>query len=271
MEAYVGDSQVTQLTLAASAHEAVTAQRFEAKYFVTEVQAALIRDYIAVYTNTDPHCPEYPVTSVYLDNPQYTTFESSLAGEKNRYKLRMRAYEGDESAPVFTEVKQRIGRIICKHRANLRRDVVDRLSWAESLSDDYLIDPAKPGQRESLARFSDLVQGIRAEPVVGVRYMREAYESFMDEPVRITFDRNISYAQLPTKLREVWTGRTAWRPLGDSPTVLEIKFTNTYPFWVRTLIQRFQLERVSLAKYVLCVEQARREGIDLGPAPGGLN
>ena len=237
----------------------VVAQRFEAKYYLSEVQVDLIRNYVAGYTAADPHRPVYPVSSIYLDNKSMVMFGSSLQGEKNRYKLRLRAYEGDETAPVFAEVKQRIGRIIRKHRSRLHRHAMNRPSWSEPLGMDALVDPSDASEMNNMMLFSELATRMGAEPVIGVRYMREAFVSIMDEPVRVTIDRDIAYAHVPDEPARIWSTDTIWRPAMNAPIVLEVKFTDAFPYWIRRMIQRFQLDRVSLAKYVVCVQDMRRE------------
>ena len=241
-------------------HERTVSQRFEAKYFLTELQADLIRDYVQPYTLADRHQRVYPVSSIYLDTDDLALFHSSLNGEKNRYKLRVRAYENNPDKPVFAEVKQRMGRIICKHRASLRRDTIDLLHWSEPFSEEQLVDSDDESQKESLMLFSQLSERLGAEPKICVRYQREAYESDLEEPVRITFDTDISYARVPGNPLELWSAPQTWALLEHIPTVLEIKFTDTYPAWVRRMIQRFQLNRISLAKYVMCIEAMQREG-----------
>ncbi len=236
------------------------AQRFEAKYFVSPVQAEMVRDYLVPYTVPDRHRGVYPVTSMYLDSDDLATFRSSLHGEKNRYKLRIRGYEDGTEKPIFSEVKQRIGRVIRKHRACLRRDALERQHWAEPISGDFLIASDEEREQENLMLFSELCAGLRAEPKIGVRYIREAYVSDIDEPVRITLDRDVAFAPIPERPSELWNDATSWRLVDQMPIILEIKFTDAYPAWVQRMIQRFQLSRVSLAKYVVCVKTMQREG-----------
>jgi hypothetical protein len=49
--------------------------------------------------------------------------------------------------------------------------------------------------------------------------------------------------------------------------VMEIKFTDAFPLWVRRLVQHFELRRVSAAKYVECVKCLECEGLPLHGAP----
>ena len=240
--------------------ERSVAQRFEAKYFVSEVQAEMVRDYLIPYTHPDTHRGEYPVTSMYLDSEDLTTFRSSLHGERNRYKLRIRGYEGGADKPVFTEVKQRVGRVIRKYRACLRREVLEGQHWAEPISGEFLTAYDNEREQENLMLFSELCARLRAEPKIGVRYMREAYVSSLEEPVRITLDRDVAYAPIPENPSDLWGDATQWRSVDYTPIILEIKFTDSYPSWVQRMIQRFELTRISLAKYVVCIRTMQREG-----------
>lgn len=240
--------------------ERTVTQRFEAKYFLGEVEVEMLRDFIAPYTAPDRHGLVYPVTSLYLDSEDRATYRASLHGEKNRFKLRIRGYEGGADEPLFAEVKQRIGRVIRKHRACLRPDAANRIAWSGSIGEDSLLALGNPQEHENLMLFSELSSRLQAQPKIGVRYSREAYVSTLEEPVRITLDRDIAFSHVPDDLRELWSDSANWRPVGDMPVVLEIKFSDTYPFWVSQLIQRLQLERISLAKYVTCVKTMEREG-----------
>lgn len=240
--------------------ERTVAQRFEAKYFLSEVEVEMLRDFISPYTAPDKHGLVYPVTSLYLDSADRATYRASLHGEKNRFKLRIRGYEGSAGKPLFAEVKQRIGRVIRKHRACLRPDAANRMTSEGSLGEDALLAYGDPQQHENLMLFSELSSRLQARPKIGVRYSREAYVSTLEEPVRITLDRDIAFARVPDDLHELWGGSATWLPLSDMPVVLEVKFSDAYPFWVRQLIQRLQLNRISLAKYVTCMKTMELEG-----------
>lgn len=240
--------------------ERSVAQRFEVKYFLSEVEAEMLRDFISPYTTPDIHGLLYAVTSLYLDSEDRATYRASLHGEKNRFKLRIRGYGDEANTPLFAEVKQRIGRVIRKHRACLRPDAANHMAQSGSIDEDSLLALGDPREHENLMLFSELSSRLQARPTIGVRYSREAYVSTLEEPVRITLDRDIAFARVPEDLHELWSDSATWQPLGDMPIVLEIKFSDVYPFWVRQLIQRLQLNRISLAKYVTCVKTMEREG-----------
>jgi len=239
------------------------AQRFEAKYLLTEVEAELVRDYLHCYTVPDRKDPEYTVTSLYLDSPANALYSSSANGEKNRFKLRVRGYDLDPDRPVFFEVKQRVGGVIRKYRSTVNRSAVGPLTAMTLPGEDALVCASSATERMNLLLFNELGQRFGVEPRVCVRYLREAHVSAFEEPVRVTFDRAISFAPAPKRPEELWTQPRSWSLLDGLPVVFEIKFTNAYPLWVRRLVQRFNLRRTSLAKYVASVDQMGLEHYDV--------
>ena len=85
-----------------------------------------------------------------------------------------------------------------------------------------------------------------------VCYWREAYESPDDNSARLTFDRRLRAAPFTGELKiPDMQGSLAPRLRG---VVLELKFTNRFPKWMRQMVRTFSLDRRSLAKYVYCVQ-----------------
>jgi len=243
-------------------------QRFEAKYFLSEMEAQAVLDYIAPFVELDPHAPEgghYPINSLYLDSPELVLFRTSLFGEKNRFKLRIRSYSDEAGAPVFYEIKRRMDQIILKERVAVHRENVGALLSGRGCDLEALV---RPNERNltKLYHFRDLMERICALPVCMVRYMREAYMSALEEPVRLSFDRRLATIPARTYEPSLWTYTPEWYAVDFPEVVLEIKFTDAFPVWVRRLIQHFELRRVSAAKYVECVRCLEGEGI---PVHGG--
>lgn len=243
----------------------ITAQRFEFKYAITEVQALAIRDYIVTYMSPDLHLDgerDYPLVSLYYDNPRMATYHSSEAGEKNRFKLRARAYLADEVEAVYLEVKRRTNLVLRKHRARLSAGQASLFFEQNRASQDFL-DNATQIERNDFYTFRDLMDGHNATPRVLVRYRREAYVAAYGEPVRITFDRALAGRPCFTYRNHMWTADERWYDVPNFQVALEIKFTDSFPNWVHKLIQRFNLSAQSICKYALCVKEMNRNGIYL--------
>jgi hypothetical protein len=234
--------------------ERVLRSRYECKYLVSPLVANEIRRFIEPFMVLDHFARErahhrYPICSLYLDTLDLQLYQQTAAGEKNRFKLRVRSYSDDAATPVFLEVKSRVNDAIMKRRAKLPRDraaailatgIIDQLdgSAGEVLSD--------------LDFFNGHVTVAAACPFLRVRYFREAYEALGGDPLRITFDTEIEW--LPTTKVEFGLAAEGWIPTPVEGTVLEIKFTDRYPAWVREMIRAFGLHRQSVAKYVLSVD-----------------
>ena len=96
---------------------------------------------------------------------------------------------------------------------------------------------------------------IRADGQVFVSYRREAYVTPDDNSVRVTFDRKVAGAPYGRNWSLFSSQEPVYPKLGG--TVLEIKFTDRFPNWLGRMVQMFDLERISLAKYVACITSLR--------------
>lgn len=238
-------------------------QRFEMKYLVSEFEAQQIINFMVPYMQSDPMGQHYPVTSLYLDNEDMAMFWSSEMGEKNRYKLRLRSYSGFKGAPIFAEVKRRIDRVIQKTRVPIRRKMIPMLLNHSAATHEIIDDPDNDQHARDLDYFREILLSFEARPRATVRYSREAFMSRDDEPLRITFDRNLECLPTTEYSTRIWDSDNFWISVNDVPTVMELKFTDAYPIWVSRMIERFGLHRRSLAKYVECVRALNREHYSL--------
>jgi len=244
------------------------AQRFEAKYLINEMMAQTIRDHIRPFVIPDGHGQEYPVTSIYLDSPDLALYLSSVRGEMRRYKLRIRTYTAGGEETCFFEVKHRLNQIVRKERSVVRNVYVDALLGGAAPRPEMLVNPEQ--EMTKLHSFCAIREAINASPRVVVRYMREAYLGKMDEPLRITFDRDLTCLPSDRFDPAGWLASPHWNDGKGHPIVMEIKFTDIYPCWVGDMIQRFDLRRESFAKYVECVDALREEGIRVSGSMEGF-
>ena len=218
------------------------AQRFELKYIISDEVALAVRDFVSSYLELDefgatlPNL-SYPVHSLYLDSPDMKLYKSTINGDKNRFKLRLRFYENRADAPVFFEIKRRMNNTIAKQRGGVRRDGVEGLLAGQL-----------PKQLLALQNFCRLLATLDASPKAHIAYLREAWISRYDNSVRVTLDRNVRCdpepsARLSTQMVQPVT------VFGDK-VVLELKFTNRFPDWFKELVRIFGLMQCGAAKYV---------------------
>jgi len=230
--------------------------RYECKYLISEDLAREVRKFAAPYVELDYFSAQQPdhryaVHSLYLDGPSHELYETTRRGQKNRFKLRIRGYDGDSASPLFAEVKKRTARVILKRRALVSRPAARALVSGGPMpegTDTSLLD---------FAEFRSLSARIAARPAVYVSYLREAYEADGPEPARITFDRALHNADAGAAKPFAFDG-LAWQPTPCDQTILELKYTAACPRWIELLVETFQLDRCSVAKYVMCLEDSLR-------------
>lgn len=236
--------------------------RFEMKYVVAERQAVAIRDYIWHHVESDEHMPSgetkgYRVCSLYMESSGRDIYRQAVAGASRRYKLRLRFYSDDPKSLVFAEIKRRVNQVVVKHRAVVSREIAQELASSQPV---WPIVPPKTGAVEctasdaGLAEFVHLRDHIQASGLLFVSYIREAYVSRHGDHARVTFDRDVRGCtyQVGEQLLFPTIGVT---PLLGK-VVLELKFTERCPNWMVELVRHFNLDRTSVAKYVLCLQAA---------------
>lgn len=229
--------------------------RFECKYLIPKGMAEEIRKYTQPYLELDffsARAPKhrYPVHSLYLDGPANELYETTMQGMKNRFKLRIRGYDGNPESPLFAEVKRRADRVILKRRALISRPAARALLAGKPLPE------GESPQGSEFAEFRSLYARVGARPSVYVSYLREAYEAVGPEPVRLTFDTHLHNAP-PERSTPFAFDDKEWAETPCENVILELKFTDACPHWVEGLIEHFQLARCSVAKYILCLDASQ--------------
>ena len=251
----------------------VQPQRFEMKYIVEERVALGIRDWVRSYLDIDEHGAtrpnlSYPVHSIYLDSPDLKLYQSTVNGDKNRYKLRLRFYENRPNAPVYLEIKSRMNNCISKQRSRVRAESVGSL-LAGHLPDPGHLISQEPKQVAALHRFCQLVNELRAEPRTHVAYLREAWISREDNSVRVTMDRQVLTETDPVA-RLVPEMTNPVLVFGDQ-VVLELKFTGRFPDWFKELVRIFCLMQCGAAKYADGVTRLGTHAVSQTFSPDNFN
>jgi len=234
--------------------------RFEMKYLLSEACARNVRDFVSSYLDLDehadpnrPHCA-YRVASLYLDTTSLDLYGQTMCGAKNRFKLRIRFYDDLPESPAFLEIKARQADVICKDRACVTREGVRCLLQGGVPDDSYLMSHNGSARASAavLRRFHQLGRSIQAREVAYVSYLREAYVLPDSNRVRVTFDR-----QLMGSLFDAEVGLEMPRDgtkVKLDKVILELKFNDRFPDWMRALVQTFNIQRRSVPKYCYCIQ-----------------
>ncbi len=235
----------------------LTSCRYELKYRISEGKAQVVKDFIQHYLSVDKYAlmypdRQYPISSLYLDSSNLDLCRETIVGKPNRFKLRIRSYSDLPQSPLFLEVKRRFNRVILKGRARVERAELEEV--LEGVADRQR---RSLKEQETLRQFLFYKETLRAQPTILVRYLREPFEGENENRVRVTFDRQLCYRQ-PQGL-EVPLNGEEWRWAALPFVVLEIKFTDHYPLWLKEMVRSFNLNLSSMSKYVSSVTQSRQD------------
>ncbi len=231
--------------------------RHEAKYIVPIAMMPAIRAYIQPFVVPDKNGigehPEYWVRTLQLDAPDLSLHYAKERETLNRFKLRIRTYGKECKAPVFLEIKRKLGGIIVKSRATVSNadyhpDLLLNCNKALTFKDER--------EQMNFLNFTRLQNEIGARPKVMLQYLRESYMGRQENYARITFDTQVAYQPVRGyDFAQVQNRR--WRKIDTQMGlntrfpgfILEIKTETEMPFWMRNLVQNFDLTRIGFCKY----------------------
>ncbi len=252
------------------AEQSLQQSRYEYKYYVDEARARAIRNFVETYLEPDEFLIRfggigYPVCSLYLDNSGLLLYDQTMQGQKNRFKLRIRFYDNNPENPAFLEIKRRETDVIKKKRAAVTREGAKLVLSGYPASPEFLFgNKVTTKSWDAVYEFCLLRDRIAAAGCTYVYYHRQAYVSPDSNQVRVTFDRQLEGGvYVPGTDLAIPTDSA--RPKLDG-VVLELKFSDRFPNWMEILAEDFNLQRISVPKYVKCVDALReRDPYSLRP------
>lgn len=233
------------------AEDKMQLQRWELKYVIPEETALLVREFVGSYLEIDEYGAgqpnfSYSIHNLYLDSDDLKIYWGTINGDKNRYKLRLRFYEDNLSAPIFFEIKRRMNDAILKQRGGVKRSAVEAILNGQHPAPGELVSN-DPRQLVAIQRFVELMIADRATPRAHVSYLREAWISPTDNSVRVTLDRQVLIeSDFTTRFRAAYENPS--RVFGNL-VVLELKFTGRFPGWFTEMTRALGLRQCSASKY----------------------
>jgi hypothetical protein len=197
---------------------------------------------------------EYTVRSIYFDSLNMDFYYEKIEGIKNRNKIRIRCYnELNNKNVAFLEIKRRLENFIDKHRSLTIYENLDDLFYTGDI-DSYIIQKDYDSM-DNAKRFFFQVNKKFLRPVSLVVYDREAFFSKFDSNIRITFDKNLRCLSFPDF--SSFYNDESLKPAMIKYFVLEIKFYNGYSEHIQKIINRFNLQRMAISKYQICVDAGK--------------
>ncbi len=227
-------------------------------------RTALTRDLRALMrpdAHTDKH-GSYLVRSLYFDTLDFRAYHDKMSGSAERHKLRVRVYP-DSATFVRFEVKSRYTSFIHKITVDLP---ISELESVKSVIYEHALPPPHLMEDKSVSKeFFRLQKQLNMFPKIMVQYRREAYERNEINRVRVNFDDELMASRYFELLGPLIAGR---RLQNYSRTIFEIKVDGTMPFWLHTLISKYDLQNQAISKYCYAV---RSEAMLSSMARPGVN
>ncbi|HUT62476.1 MAG TPA: polyphosphate polymerase domain-containing protein [Anaerolineae bacterium] len=233
--------------------------KFEYKYIVPIERLPELRTLISPFMVADTHMdmggPEgYTVRSIYFDTFQYDDYYEKISGIKIRKKIRIRGYNGQNHKNiVFLEIKRKNEKRVRKHRAPVKFKNLKNLLISGDTERFVLTIKGFKDAIEDSRQFLFHMYKKSLRPVVLVIYEREAYHGTFDNSMRITFDKNLRSTIHPD-IQELYQEEYIKYSIPNH-FVLEVKFFDIFPSWLRPVIASLNLKLQAFSKYTTCVDE----------------
>ncbi|WP_108669037.1 polyphosphate polymerase domain-containing protein [Peribacillus acanthi] len=220
--------------------------RHELKYYITFDEYRILRAKVKSILQLDTNSTSdegYLIRSLYFDNATDVDLYQKNYGLLKRKKIRVRIYNGSDHT-IKLERKNRVGEYISKESLSIRREEYEKLLNKEY---DFLLNKNTSLSKDFYFYFRSEVM----TPRVIVDYYREAYVGTISD-VRITFDKYLSAGLNTIDMfnSEIVTKEALSQPM----MIMEVKFNEFLPTYIKHLINLDAHHRSAISKYVICRE-----------------
>ena len=218
--------------------------RHEVKYYINYFEYEILRNRLKVILEKDKFANEngdYHIRSLYFDDIHNTALFEKQSGVLKRKKYRIRIYNLKDSV-IKLEKKSRVAQFIHKESAPLTRQEYDMIINQDI---DFL---KESGNKLFHEFYFDIVSSL-FKPRVIVDYIREAF-IWDGSNVRITFDKYLKTGLYETDIfnKDIPTIDV----LEEPKMILEIKYDNFLPDFIRCILQINSNQKYAISKYVIC-------------------
>ncbi len=220
--------------------------RHELKYFINDMQYAILSNILDHVLHRDPNGDEYneyQVRSLYFDGVFDNAFYDKLSGVPARDKYRIRIYNMRDSR-ISLECKSKMGSLISKRSVIIPRDLCEQLIAGDPAG----LERTRSGLLRDM--FREMTLNL-SRPAVVVDYVREAYLHPAEE-VRITFDKQLRTGMKQFDIFNPYLPTIP--PLDSEMIILEVKYNSVMPPFIRDLLTTYCQNPLSsaISKYTLC-------------------
>jgi hypothetical protein len=234
-------------------------ERLEYKYLVPEDALGPLRQQLLPFLVADSHVGQggdYAIRSIYFDTAAFDYYYQKESGIQYRRKLRVRGYgQQSKDALAFLEIKRKDNAVISKSRVSFDFRDGEALFASGDIARYIHHADTDPRAVKDAQSFFYHLHRYSLLPTVLICYEREAYFGRYNSSLRLTLDKALRSAPFP-RLDELYDEKQQRRSL-EGHFILELKFNGGTPGWLKTLLEKYQLERQALSKYTISLDQHR--------------
>ncbi len=227
--------------------------RFELKYRVFYHDYLKIINALSLYMEKDEFTKKangkgYLVRSLYYDTDDYHSYHDKMAGNNERVKLRIRSYSekpGDENV-IRVELKKRKRNLVVK-----RGTIIKYWEYRKFMRCRHWDNEGD----QILSEFENHLHSKLYNPKIIIEYQREAYRTKVKDDLRITFDHKVKSSHS----KELFPKHSYYREHNPNAVVMEIKFKEELPIWIRTLVHDYGLKVIANSKFTQGIQASRHD------------
>lgn len=216
--------------------------RHEVKHEISYPDLLVLRSRLSAVMQTDPHAVGgmYHIRSLYFDNVYDKALREKINGVNRREKFRIRLYDLD-SRFIRLEKKSKVNGLCSKESVPLTADEAQAIANGDISR--FALDE-RPLLRELYSKMRS--QGLKARTVVD--YTREPFV-FSAGNVRVTLDYDIRTGMEHTAFLDP---DMATVPVPMSPVILEVKWDDFLPSFIKDIVQLDGVRSGAFSKYAAC-------------------
>lgn len=216
--------------------------RHEWKHYINLQDVYILRSRLDALMKKDSHGTDgtYIISSLYFDDLKDTALKEKIDGVNYREKFRIRYYDYDASF-IRLEKKSKINGLCNKVSCPITKEETQKII-------DGDLEWMKTSKHQLMHELYIKMKNNGLKPKTIVTYTRSAY-TYPAGNVRITLDYNIKTGLHST---DFLNPETPLVPVKESPYILEVKWDEYLPDFVRDIVTLQGRRVTAFSKYAAC-------------------
>lgn len=222
---------------------------------LTQAEYRALREAILPYmtydTYGDPH-GKYNIVSLYYESDDKVIYHETMNKLRFRQKLRLRVYDQVTTEDnSFIEIKQKFKNVVNKRRSIL--PLKDAYRVLSAPYDESLIQSSNASNAQILREALHFKELYALKPATVVSYDRQAFSGVAEneQDLRVTFDYNLMCRAEDLALEN---GPEGIHFVDEDLVILEVKVSNSVPFWLSRILSDFNFTRQGFSKFCTSID-----------------